>query len=415
MIIAVLKYRQILCYTMICGNLLVTRIIGHVVKLTKKYIDSQTYNGKAQHIIWDEAVSGFGVRFYPTGKKAFVLSFRDNNRKSIMTVGSYSVLPIEAARNKARAYLVQLNNGVNPLQERKKERQGKLIKDLCKAYIERHAIKKKSSKDDISRINRFIIPEWGNLLATNIKRADVATLHAKIGKNNGKYEANRVYRLLSKMFNLARVWNFVPEEHINPCFGIELFKEEKRDRFVSYEEYPKLAEAINSELNQAVVSAVWLYLLTAVRKSELLNLKWSDIDLERRELKLLDTKNGKAHYLPLSHAAIEVLKQIQRIDGNPFVITGKNEGCHLVNIDKPWKRIRKAAGLDDVRLHDLRRTVGSWLAQSGNSLHLIGKVLNHSNQSTTAIYSRFGQDNVRDALERHGQQVIGILGGRNDH
>ena len=393
------------------GNLLVTRILGHFVKLTKKFIDSQSFNGKAQHIVWDDAISGFGVRFYPTGKKAFVLSYRDNKRKSIMTVGSYSVLSIEAARNKARAYLVQLNNGINPLQERQKERQGKLIKDLCKAYIERHAINKKSSKDDISRINRIIIPEWGNLLAINIKRADVDLLHKKIGKHNGEYEANRVYSLLSKMFNLARVWAFVPEQHVNPCFGIEKFKEEKRDRFVSYEEYPKLAEAINSELNQAVVSAIWLYLLTAVRKSELLNLKWSDIDLERRELKLLDTKNGKAHYLPLSQAAIEVLKQIQRIDGNPYVITGKNEGCHLVNIDKPWQRIRKAAGLEDVRLHDLRRTVGSWLAQSGNSLHLIGKVLNHSNQSTTAIYSRFGQDNVRDALEQHGQQITGILGG----
>jgi len=86
---------------------------------------------------------------------------------------------------------------------------------------------------------------------------------------------------------------------------------------------------------------------------------------------------------------------------------GKNQGCHLVNIDKPWQRIRKAANLEDVRLHDLRRTVGSWLAQSNNSLHLIGKVLNHSNQSTTAIYARFGNDAVRDALEQHGQQIMG--------
>jgi len=377
------------------------------VKLTRKFIDAQSFNGKAQHIIWDDAVPGFGVRIYPTGKKSYVLSYRHHNRKSIMVVGSYSVLTVDAARNKAKAYLVDLNNGINPLHEKKKERQGKLIKDLCKAYIERHAVNKKSSADDISRIERFIVPEWGNLLVTSIKRADVAALHTKLGKH-GHYQANRVYSLLSKMFNLARVWGFVPEEHVNPCYGIEKYKEEKRDRFVSHEEFPGLVEAIDAELNQSVVSAIWLYLLTGVRKDELLTLKWADVDLERKELKLTDTKNGKDHYLPLSAPAIDVLNQIPRIEGNPYVIVGKNPGCHLVNIDKPWQRIRKAAGLEDVRLHDLRRTVGSWLAQSGNSLHLIGKVLNHSNQSTTAIYSRFGQDNVRDVLEQHGQQVESI-------
>lgn len=380
------------------------------MKLTKKFIDAQTFNGAAKHIIWDDEIKGFGVRIYPTGKKSFVLDYRDNNRKNLMVIGSYSVLTLDQARKDARAKLVGLNNGINPLQERQKERQGKLIKDLCAAYIERHAVKKKSGKDDITRIERFIIPEWGNLLATNIKRADVAALHSKLGKH-GHYQANRIYSLLSKMFNLARVWGFVPEEHVNPCFGIEKYEEEKRDRFVSHEEFPKLADVINKELNQYVVTAIWLYLLTGVRKEELLTLKWADIDLERKELKLTDTKNGKPHYLPLSVAAIDVLNQVQRVDGNPYVIVGKNPGCHLVNIAKPWERIRKAAGLEDVRLHDLRRTVGSWLAQSGNSLHLIGKVLNHSNQSTTAIYARFGDGNVRDALEQHGQKITGMAGG----
>jgi len=152
------------------------------MKLTKKFIDTQVFNGKGQHVLWDDEVPGFGVRLYPTGKKAFVLSYRDNNRKSIMTIGSYSVLTLDQARKDARAKLVGLNNGVNPLQERQKERQGKLVKDLCKKYIDDHAVNKKSGGDDITRIERFIIPEWGNLLVTNIKRADVAALHAKLGQ-----------------------------------------------------------------------------------------------------------------------------------------------------------------------------------------------------------------------------------------
>jgi integrase len=293
--------------------------------------------------------------------------------------------------------------------ERQRERQGKLIKDLCKKYIDERVSRKKSGRNDISSIERFIMPEWGNLPVVNIKRADVEVLHKKIGKQ-APYQANRVHSLLSNMFNFARVWEFVPPGYDNPCFKIDKFAEVKRDRFVSHEELPKLVEAINKELNPYVVAAIWLYLLTGVRREELLTLKWSDIDLERRELKLTDTKNGKDHYLPLSGAAMDVLNNLQRIEGNPYVIAGKKEGCHLVNIFVPWQRIRKEAGLDDVRLHDLRRSVGSWLAQSGSSLHLIGKVLNHSNQSTTAIYARFGQDHVRDALEQHGQRITSMVG-----
>ena len=380
------------------GDLLVT-----YMKLTKKFIDAQKHNGSAKHIIWDGELKGFGVRLYSTGNKSFVMDYRILNRKTLMVLGSYSKISIDQARKDAKAKFAELAKGVNPLQKRQEERQGSLIKDLCLAYIERHASKKKSGKDDISRIERFIIPAWGNLQIINVKRADVVALHIKLGAQG--YLANRVYSLLSKMFNLARVWDFVPEEHINPCFGIEKFKEEKRDRFVSQEEFPRLAQAIDGELNQTVASAIWLYLLTGVRKGELLTLRWADVALERKEIKLSDTKNGKNHYVPLSNAAIDILNQIPRIEGNPFVIIGKNEGQHLVDIDKPWQRIRREAGLEDVRLHDLRRTVGSWLAESGNSLHLIGKVLNHSNQSTTAIYARFGQESVREALEQHGEII----------
>ena len=145
-------------------------------KLTQKFIDAQSFNGTAKHIIWDGEVKGFGVRIYPTGKKSFVFDYRDNNRKNLMVIGSYSVLKIDAARDKAKAFLVGLSNGVNPLQERQKARQGKLIRDLCKAFIERHVVNKKSGKDYITRIERFIIPAWGNLLITDIERADVTAL-----------------------------------------------------------------------------------------------------------------------------------------------------------------------------------------------------------------------------------------------
>ena len=382
------------------------------MKLTKRVIDSAVYEGEnnSRYVVWDDEVTGFGVRVYPNGKKSFILSYRHNGRKRLITLGKYGALTLDQARKEARKYVVETIKGDDPLAAREKERAGNTIKQLCLTYIERHAIKKKSASDDIRRIEKIVIPAWGTLKASAIKRGDVAALHAKTGKINGPYEANRLLAMLSKMFELAGLWGIVDEGHPNPARGVERFKEEKRDRYVTPAELPKLIEAIQKEPNESARFGIWLYLLTGLRKEELLTARWANIDHDRSEIKIEDTKNGRHHYLPLSLAAKTILDRIPRKDGNPYILVGKLEGKHLVNIDKPWQRIRKAAGIDDVRIHDLRRTVGSWLAQSGNSLHLIGRVLNHSNTSTTAIYARFGQDSVKDALDRHGEQILAVAG-----
>jgi integrase len=384
------------------------------MNLTKKIIDSAAYQGDAakqdRYVLWDDSLKGFGLRVYPTGMKSFVLNYRHNGRKRFLTIGQYGAITLDQARKEAKKYLVEVIQGDDPLQERQNRRAGETVKDMCLAYIERHGVNKKSVKADQRRINGHILPAWRNLKASGIKRADVAALHSKIGKNNGIYEANRVLALLSKMFQLAELWGIVGEGSPNPARGIDKFKEEKRDRFVTHEELPKLVAAIDQEPNQSARYAIWLYLLTGLRKEELLSAQWADIDYSRSEIKIPDTKNGKAHYLPLSAAALALLGQLPKGPDNPYIIVGKCEGKHLVNVSKPWGRIRTAAGIEDVRIHDLRRTVGSWLAQSGNSLHLIGRVLNHSNTSTTAVYARFGQDSVREALEQHGRQLLGAAG-----
>ena len=278
-------------------------------------------------------------------------------------------------------------------------------------YLERHAkVHKKSWKDDQRRIERYILPMWGNHKAINIRSADVAALHGKIGQQH-PYEANRVVELISKMFSLARRWGFIADNATNPASDIDQFKEQKRDRWVKPEELPRLIEAIDEESNLYARAALWLYLLTGVRKSELLKARWEDVDFDQRELRLPDTKAGRTHYVPLSDAALSVLRKLPRVDGNRHVLPGQVHGQHMVNISKPWLRVRKAAGIEDVRLHDLRRTVGSWLAQAGNSLHLIGRVLNHTSPVTTSVYARFGQDQVRQALEDHGKRILGVAGG----
>jgi integrase len=382
------------------------------VRLTKRQIDAATYIGakNARCVLWDTEVPGFGCRIFPSGKKAFILSYRAAGRSRLLTIGSFGALTLDQARTAARAELAKVETeGADPLADRERERQGETVKDLCEAYMERHGNGKKSARDALRRIHAHALPARGRPQVRAITRPDVAALHAKIGKT-APYEANRTLAQLSKMFELARRWGFVPEGHPNPARDIDKFREVKRDRWVTPEELPRLAQAINEEPNESARFALWLYLLTGARKTELLTARWEHIDWARAELKLPDTKAGRVHYLPLSAPALALLREVPRVEGNPFVLPGKLAGAHLVNISKPWERVRAAAGVADVRLHDLRRTVGSWLAQAGNSLHLIGRVLNHSNQSTTAVYARFGEDSVRAALEQHGARIMGAAG-----
>lgn len=388
------------------------------MKLTKRTIDASSYIGEnnARCVLWDDEVPGFGLRIYPGGRKSFLLSYRVLGRKRLITLGTYGVLTVEQARANARAALAKVETGdADPLADRQRARQGETIEDLCSAYMERHGNAKRSASEDRRRIDKHILPAWGKRKAASITRADVARIHHRIGKT-ASYEANRVLSLLSKIFSLARVWGFVPDNQANPASDIDRFQEVKRDRWLTSEELPGLARAINEERNASARHALWLYLLTGCRKTELLKAMWADIDWQRGELRLPDTKAKRVHYVPLSAPALALLREIPRIEGCPYILPGRPPSNpdqphhHLVNISKPWARVRAAAGAEDVRLHDLRRTVGSWLAQAGNSLHLIGRVLNHTSTATTAIYARFGEDTVRAALEQHGARIMGAAG-----
>lgn len=391
--------------------------------LNQAIVDSAKYEGKnnGRFILWDG--DGFGLRVYPSGRKVFVLSYRYHGRKRLLKLGEPNEdFTVKQARTKARSHMNEISDDIDPLFEKKKRNQAASFEELSKTYIEEHAKTKKSGRNDISMIENILNPKIGTIPLRDITREDLAPIHRQIGKQinerTGKpkiYQANRVLALLSKMFEFAVTEGFLPESHPNPAKRIKKFREESRDTWVKPEQLPALAQAIDQEKNTIARDGLWLYLLTGLRKSELLTLKWSDIDFQRGEIRLEDTKSGRRHYVPASEAAKAKLESMPRLDGNPYVLPGAIEGNHLVNIDKPWQRVRKAAGLEHVRLHDLRRTVGSWLASSGNSLHLIGRVLNHTNPSTTQIYARFGDDPVRQALDAHGKQILGAAGkARNE-
>lgn len=380
---------------------------------TKSNLDKAVYvgNGKTRCIVWDDDVSCFGCRIFPSNKKSYVLFYRYQGAQRLMTLGSYGVLSLQHARDKAKIFTARILEGADPLTERNQTLQAETTGDFCKSYLEKHAkVHKKSWSEDERRINSYILIAWKNRKLQSILRSDVSNMHRNIGIKS-IYEANRTLSLISKIFHFATDELAVPNTFPNPAIGVKRFKENKRDRWVRHEELPRLAEAIDSEQNIYVKAALWLYFFTGLRKSELLKAKWVDIDWQRAELRLPDTKGGRVHYVPLSKPAIEVLNRLPRLEGNEYILPGHKKGQPLVNISKPWLRIRKNAQLEDVRLHDIRRTVGSWLVQKGNSLSLIGKVLNHRDIKTTQIYARLGEDQGRIAMEEHGEMILSIVHG----
>ncbi len=406
--------------------------------LSKRKIDAAKAKAGERLVLWDDNPRGLGCRVYETGRKAFVCMYRDaGGAKRLATIGDYGTFTLDQARDAAREMLRMAEGGDDALTVRRARKAAPTFGDLIDAYTQRHVPKKKSGAEDVRRITKHLIGWKGRKLAS-ITRDDVRVLVTKVETSPRErgakgvivpgrpkaaprggtkpYEANRLLALLSKMFALAELWALVPAGQPNPCKGVPKAKgERKRDRWVEPTELPALAKAIDAEADPYARGALWLYLLTGARKSELLNAKWADVNKARAVLRLPETKAGRSHEIPLVPAAVAIFDALPRQDGNPFVFPGQRKGdstepTHLESIRGPWDRARTAAGVADVRLHDLRRTVGSWLATAGNSLHLIGKILNHSNASTTAVYARLGKDTARAALEAYATDLLGVAG-----
>lgn len=389
------------------------------MKLDKKAnVAGLPYSGKEPCIYWGER--GVGCRVYQSGRKAWVLAYRGTGKKRLFTIGEFPAMSQSTAEDTAAAYRLQIASGSDPAMEKRLNSKSKsasvtppspgkkTISALCDSYLVLHASKKRSGTDDKKLIERFIRPSWGNIRAEALSRQQVSLLHASVSQKT-PIQANRMLAILKAMMNKASLWGFVPENHGNPALKVPMNKEYSRERFVTLEELPRLAAAIETEPNIFVRGVLWLYLLTGARKSELLQARWNDIDPERQELRIPRPKQGKPHVYPLTSRAIEVLKTLPRLDGNPYIFPGLKPGARLVNIAKPWNRVRTKAGMTDVHLHDLRRSVGSWLAEAGFSLISIGKVLGHRNPRTTQIYARLTDGAARIALESHAAKMLEVL------
>lgn len=360
--------------------------------LTDQFIAALPSANHVQAFYWDEEMKGFGVKVMESGRKIFVVQYRAVDGKARRSVlGDTTMLTLKMARQLAADMIRDAAIGKDRLTERERDRNAPTVRDLCDQYMEKHALLKKkasSAKEDLSLINRNILPVLGSRKVTDVKRSDIAQLHYDL--RSTPTHANRVRVLISTMFNLAEKWEWRPD-HSNPTRHVDPYPENKRQRYLSMEELTRLSAVLNeAEIRgteeRRVIAAIRLLIFTGCRHGEIMTLKWEYVDFEHHCLRLPDSKTG-AKDVQIGESAIEVLESIPRLPDNPYVFHGRLPGKCWTDLQRPWERIRERAGIPDVRIHDLRHTFASIAVNMGESLPMISKLLGHTQLKTTERYA----------------------------
>lgn len=377
--------------------------------ITKRAVDA----AKPGETFWDAEVKGFGVRVSARGAKSYVLKYRRGPVQRWLTIGLHgSPWTPEAARKEAKRLVGLIQSGADPAMDRKRDREAATFEVFAIRYIDDYAkVFKKASTaaEDERNLRLHILPVLGMLLVKDIGTADVARLVTRLKEK--PIAANRCRALLSHMMKQARVWG-ERKDATNPVADVEKFAEVKRERFLSPEELGSLGKALGEAGERGdspyVIGAIRLLILTGARLSEILTLKWEHVDFDARLLRLPDSKTGKKT-VALAAPALDVLAKLPRQEGNPHVICGAVAGSHLVNLQKPWRRIRAAAALDDVRIHDLRHSFASVAVAGGASLPLIGALLGHSQPQTTQRYAHVAADPRLAAADAVASRIVAAM------
>jgi integrase len=299
--------------------------------------------------------------------------------------------------------------GENPAEDRREKRLEGTLGNLFDRYLELHAKPHKGPRsvaEDEALFRRYL-ETWRNRRLSETRRRDVERLHVGVAEQHGIFAANRMLALLSTMFNKSLEWGW---RGPNPCKGVRKFPEQSRERFVTTDEMPRFLRALAEEPNADFRDIVLLGLLTGARKSNILEMRWHDIDLKAAAWRIPQTKGGKSQTVPLVTPALCCLSARREKSISEWVFPGSN-GRHLVAVAKPWKRLAESASVRDLRLHDVRRSLGSWMNKAGIGLPTIKKALGHSDIATTQIYARSEDPEVRQALEVTAQRMLGARDG----
>ncbi len=395
---------------------LIWQRLPNMAKITKKRVERIKPSDR-DVLEWDDELRGFGIRVKPSGVRSYIIQYRNRfGRSRRLTVGTHGRLTAEEARKEARLLLSEVERGGDPAADRVNVRRALKFADFADRYMTGYVPgRKKPSTIQTDKMNLrcHILPALGWLPVNSVTRADVVRFHQNMKAVPGA--ANRTLDLLSHMLNVAEKWGLRPDGS-NPCRHVERYPERKRERFLSAEEFARLGHALAEAERTATerpgaVAAIRLLILTGCRRSEILTLRWEHVDFENRCLRLPESKTG-AKIIHLNAAALEVL-----IGLNPpptgWVSTGAKEGAHLVNLKKPWHRMRERADLEGVRLHDLRHSFASVGVSGGLSLPVIGALLGNSQPATTARYAHLAADPLQQATKMIGEHIAAAMKGKS--
>jgi integrase len=411
------------------------------LRITKRVVDGLKPKAK-EFAVWDSKLPGFGVRVRPTGAMSYVVVYRAGSGRGApvrrYTIANVGKAAPEAARTRAKVILGAVAHGHDPAGEKATERGTLTISELADRFMSEHVEQKRKPGTAVfyrHLLDKVIKPELGATKADKVTRTQVARLHGSLKRT--PFQANRVLAVIGSMYTFAGRSGIVAEG-MNPARRIEQFKEQRRERFLTGKELERLGSAIREAETKGVpwdldeekpkskhlpkaknrftkigpfaAAAVRLLLFTGCRLREILHLKWEQVDLERGLLFLADSKTGRKTVI-LNAPALAVLADLNRLGS--YVVPGDYPEKPRADLKRPWEAVANRAGLDGVRLHDLRRTYASFGAGGGLGLPIIGKLLGHTQASTTQRYAHLDADPLRRASETIGGRIAAALDGKH--
>lgn len=370
--------------------------------------DAAPAAGKRRALFWDEKVPGLALRVTDKGAKSFYVVKRvRQGEPEWIRLGAFPALSVEQARRMALEHGAKLAAGESVATMLRAAREDLTFEELFEWWHAEHVVKRRSpvyAKDTAWQFKTYLMP-IARVKACKLTRAMVRKVHAQVG-THAPYQANRALSLVRAVYNKAIAQDKVACE--NPAVGVEAFPEQSRERRLLPGEIEVFLEAVAAEPNADIRHYVLLSLFSGVRRRNVLAMRWSELDLDAGLWKIPSTKGGRPQVIPLLDAELAILRERDKTRAeSPWVFATRSKSGHLIEPKAGWKRILKRAQIEDLRIHDLRRTLGSWMADGGTPLNVIGKTLNHLSPAATAIYSRLSIDPVRKAKEQAVAAMIG--------
>lgn len=363
--------------------------------------------------VHDDKTPGLRAELREGGRVSFYLFKRMPGGGPIRKrLGGFPELTVEDARQHAANALGEMAKGINPAKASRDRRREATVKELFAHWIENHAKPHKKTWREDERQYNVYLAAWKNRKLSDVTAAEVQSLCSKLGDKHGKYTANRVLSLLRAAFNEAEKIGY---RGPNPAAGVKRFKEASRDRFLQVEELPRFFAAVAAETNATLRDFFLLALFTGARRSNVCAMRWEQIDLTRGEWRIPDTKAGRPQIVYLPEPALRLLAERKKAAGRrPWVLPGRGESGHLTEPKIAWKRLTERAGIKNLRIHDLRRTLGSYQAIQGASLTIIGASLGHSQAQTTQVYARLTTNAVAESVNKAVGFIVATAAAEGD-